>query len=95
MLPVPGPEPEHIVGLKKACCTTSLAVQWLRFHTSTAGDVGSTPGWETKIPHAIKCGPKRVLKKKKVLHSAESPWTSKLKSDRRNSQTHSMRPPSP
>ena len=30
---------------------TSLVVQWLRFHASKAGDVGSIPGCETKIPH--------------------------------------------
>ena len=31
---------------------TSLAVQWLTFHASTAGDMGSIPGQGTKIPHA-------------------------------------------
>ena len=31
---------------------TSLAVQWLRLHASTAGAVGLTPGWGTKIPRA-------------------------------------------
>ena len=31
---------------------TSLVVQWLRFCTSTAGVVGSIPGWETKVPQA-------------------------------------------
>ena len=30
---------------------TSLAVQWLRLHTSTAGGMDLTPGWGTKIPH--------------------------------------------
>ena len=29
---------------------TSLVVQWLRFHSSNAGDVGSTLGWGAKIP---------------------------------------------
>ena len=29
---------------------TSLAVQWLRLPTSTAGDTGSIPGQGTKIP---------------------------------------------
>ena len=29
---------------------TSLAVQWLRLHTSTAGGAGSIPGLGTKIP---------------------------------------------
>ena len=31
---------------------TSLTVQWLRLHTSTAGGADSVPGWGTKIPHA-------------------------------------------
>ena len=31
---------------------TSLAVQWLRLHTSNAGGVGSIPGQENTIPHA-------------------------------------------
>ena len=30
---------------------TSLAVQWLRLHSSTAGGVGLIPDWRTKIPH--------------------------------------------
>ena len=29
---------------RKACCGTSLAVQWLRLCTSTAGGAGSIPG---------------------------------------------------
>ena len=28
-------------------------VQWLRFHASPAEGMGSTPGWGTKIPHAV------------------------------------------
>ena len=35
---------------------TSLAVQWLRLHASTAGGAGSIPGWGTKIPHAGQSG---------------------------------------
>ena len=30
---------------------TSLAVQWLRLHASTARDTGSVPGRGTKMPH--------------------------------------------
>ena len=37
---------------------TSLAVQWLRLHTSTAVGTGLIPGWGTKIPHAMRHGPK-------------------------------------
>ena len=28
-------------------------VQWLRSHTSNAGDAGLIPGGRTKIPHAM------------------------------------------
>ena len=31
---------------------TSLAVQWLRLGSSSAGDLGLIPGQGTKIPHA-------------------------------------------
>ena len=34
---------------------TSLAVQWLRLCTSTAGGLGSNPGQGTKILHATWC----------------------------------------
>ena len=30
---------------------TSLVIQWLRLHASTAGGMASVPGWRTKIPH--------------------------------------------
>ena len=34
----------------------SLAVQWVRICTSTAGGKGSIPDQGTKISHAIQCG---------------------------------------
>ena len=37
---------------KKNDLGTSLGVQCLRRHTSTAGDVGPIPGWGTKTPRA-------------------------------------------
>ena len=37
---------------------TSLAVQWLRLHASSAGGCGSIPGRGTKIPHAARRGQK-------------------------------------
>ena len=43
---------------------TSLVVQWLRLLTSTAGDTGSTPGWATKIPHAVQCGQKKKKRRR-------------------------------
>ena len=36
-------------------CSTSLVVQWLRLHVSSARGMGSNPGQETKIPHAALC----------------------------------------
>ena len=41
---------------------TSLAVQWLRLHTLSAGGTGLMPGWGTKIPHAVQCSQKKYLK---------------------------------
>ena len=35
---------------------TYLVVQWLRLCASTAGFMGSVPGWGIKILHAVKCG---------------------------------------
>ena len=35
---------------------TSLVVKWLRFHASTAGDVGLIPAWRNEILHAMWCG---------------------------------------
>ena len=43
---------------------TSLAVQWLRLHASSAGEAGSIIGWGTKIPRATRQSQK---KKKHIL----------------------------
>ena len=40
---------------------TSLAVQWLGLHTSTAGSMDSVPGWRTKILQAVRCGQKKSI----------------------------------
>ena len=45
----------------------SLAVQWLRLHTSTAGGTGSIPRSGTRITHATVCGQKKERKKKSVV----------------------------
>ena len=39
---------------------TRLVVQWLRFHTSTAGGMGSIPSQGAKIPYAVR--PKNKIK---------------------------------
>ena len=45
---------------------TSLVVQWLRLCASTAGGIGSIPGWGTKIWHAVQSGQKEKEKKRKI-----------------------------
>ena len=40
---------------------SSLAVQWLRLHTSTAEGTGSIPGQGTRIPHASWLGEKKFF----------------------------------
>ena len=46
------------VGIRKNKERTSLMVQWLRLSASTAGGMGSIPGWGTKILQASGCGQK-------------------------------------
>ena len=41
------------LGFRNADRGTSLVIQWLRLHTSTAGGTGSIPVQGTKIPHAV------------------------------------------
>ena len=52
---------------------TSLAVQWLRLHASTAGGLGSIPGWVTKIPHAHGAAKKKKTEKKRKENHNEIP----------------------
>ena len=49
-----------VKGLRINCAwgLTSLAVQWLGLHASTAGGVGSIPGQGTEIPQAAWHGQK-------------------------------------
>ena len=43
-----------------------LAVQWLRIHASTAGDIGSIPSQGTKILYAAWCDQKiKIIKNHK------------------------------
>ena len=39
---------------------TSLAIQWLRLCASTAGGMGSVPGWGASILHAMQGKAKRI-----------------------------------
>ena len=50
---------------------TSLAVQWLGLHASTARGMGSIPGRGTKILHAT---PRPKKKKKNKDSGAWLPW---------------------
>ena len=38
---------------------TSLVVQWLRLHASTAGGMASNPGQRTRKPYAVQCSQKK------------------------------------
>ena len=46
---------------------TSLVVEWLRCHTSTAGGMGLIPSWGTKIPHVVQSGQKRIIYNQRIL----------------------------
>ena len=48
------------------CQGTSLAIQWLGPHATTAGGTGLITGWGTKIPHA----PSAATQKKCPKHCA-------------------------
>ena len=57
---------------KESVSGISLAVQWLRHHTSTAGDTGSTPSPGKKILHAARCSQKiKFFKKVSVSEDAQ------------------------
>ena len=43
---------------------TSLALQWLGLRASTAMGMGLTPGWGTKVPHAMRCSQNKTKKNK-------------------------------
>ena len=55
--------------LKNQPSGTSLAVQWLRFHVTKAGDVGLSLCWITNIQHAMWYG----QTKKRARESSENP----------------------
>ena len=48
---------------KVSCNVTSLVIQWLGLHASTAGGKGSIPGRGPKIPQAGRHGKKKKKKK--------------------------------
>ena len=51
--------------LEKFMAGNPLVVQWLGFHTSTAGGSGSIPGWELRS-----CMPQGVAKKNKKVYGS-------------------------
>ena len=61
---------------------TTLVVQWLRLHTSTAGGGGSIPGQGTKISHALGHGQKRKGGKHISLFGNTNEGTTELKTFR-------------
>ena len=56
---------------------TSLAVQWLRLHPSTAGGMGLIPGLGTKIPHATRPGKKKKERERETWRKNLSPARSR------------------
>ena len=46
--------------LEKNRYGTSLAVQWLRLHASTAGGTGSIPGWGSSTCHTVRPKKKNI-----------------------------------
>ena len=44
----------------------SFVVQCLRLQASDAGGMGSIPGWQTKIPHAVCSADKKIFLKLEV-----------------------------
>ena len=42
---------------------TSLVVQQLKLHDFNASDMGLIPGWGPKIPHAVRHGPKKKIRR--------------------------------
>jgi len=59
--------------LKNGALGTSLAVEWLRFHASSAGGMGLIFGKGTRIPHAagsFKKKKKKENKRKMALFSS-------------------------
>ena len=54
---------------------TSLAVQWLGLCASTAGGMGSIPGWGTKIPHAMQTNNNNNNKSNVLLTKYSGPST--------------------
>ena len=74
---MPGPTPEVILNCLNIFKEISLAVQWLRLCTSTAGGTGSIPGRGTKIPHAAQCSQKekkkiKVFKDTVLIHTTSA-----------------------
>ena len=53
--------------LKNTKRETSLVVQLFRLQASTAGDMGSIPGWETKILHACSMAKRKKKHKERVF----------------------------
>ena len=54
----------HTLKKKQQQGGISLAVQWLRLHTFSAGGLGSGPDQEAKIPtHCVECSDQEKEKK--------------------------------
>lgn len=61
-------------GSERMLIGNSLAVYWLEFHTSIAGDTGSIFGWGIKIPNAVQCRQKRKTHVKSWEAKQKGSW---------------------
>ena len=48
--------------------------EWLGLRACTAGGMGSTPGWGTKIPHGTWCAPSKQTSQQKPNYGISFPW---------------------
>ena len=56
----------EMIKFKITILGNSLVVKSLGLHASTAGGMGSIPGWGTKILQAAQCSQKKKKEKRKV-----------------------------
>lgn len=58
---LPGPAPGLTLNVKRVGWGTSLMVQWLLLHASTAGAPSSVLGQETKVPQATQHNQRKIV----------------------------------
>ena len=59
--------------IKTTGCSLPVG-QWLRHHIANAADVGSIPGWGTKIPHATVHGQVVFKRRMSKVYNSVKCW---------------------